>query len=113
MTARDVQHRISELLDERGWSQTHLAKIVGVPTSTITDIFKRDSYPTISLLERISEAFGMTVGEFFSFDIPSSPNMQLTPAETRIMTYVKKLNARNQERVIDFMTGIIGSNDSK
>ena len=37
MTARDVQHRISELLDERGWSQTHLAKIVGVPTSTITD----------------------------------------------------------------------------
>jgi len=54
MTARDVQHRISELLDERGWSQTHLAKIVGVPTSTITDIFKRDSYPTrtISRLQK-------------------------------------------------------------
>ncbi|WP_155833317.1 helix-turn-helix domain-containing protein [Butyrivibrio sp. WCD3002] len=44
MTARDVQHRISELLDERGWSPTHLAKVVGVPTSTITDIFKRDSW---------------------------------------------------------------------
>ena len=70
MTARDVQHRISELLDERGWSPTHLVKVVGVPTSTITDIFKRDSYPTLPLIEKIADAFDITVGEFFSFDIP-------------------------------------------
>ena len=38
MKARDVQYRISELLDERGWSPPHLAKVVGVPTSTITDM---------------------------------------------------------------------------
>ncbi len=111
MTARDVQHRISELLDERGWSPTHLAKVVGVPTSTITDIFKRDSYPTLPLIEKIADAFDITVGEFFSFDIPPSPEMPLTPMETRIMAYVKKLNAHNQERVIDFMDGIIGSDD--
>ncbi len=109
MKARDVQYRISELLDERGWSPPHLAKVVGVPTSTITDIFKRNSYTTLLLIQKISDAFDITVGEFFAFDIPPSPEMPLTPRETRIMSYVKKLNAHNQERVIDFMDGIIGS----
>ena len=45
MTVQEIKDRIQELLTERDWSKTRLAKIAGVATSTITDIWKRETFP--------------------------------------------------------------------
>ena len=107
MTGAEVQRRIMMLLDERDWSPTHLAKVSGLPTTTVTDIFKRKSCPKIETLDKLCKGFGITVGDFFAFDITPSPKMTLTPTQTRIMMYAKKFTEQRQERVIDFMSGMM------
>lgn len=62
----DVNQRIWQLLDERGWSEYRLAKNCGLPQPTFTSIFRRNSIPSITTLERICSGFGITLSEFFA-----------------------------------------------
>lgn len=62
----DCLERIRELLQERGWSVYRLAQEAGVPQSTLANLFLRNNMPTIPTLERICQAMGITLGEFFS-----------------------------------------------
>lgn len=62
----DVLKHIKELADQRKWSINHLAKIADVPQSTLSGLFQRNNCPTIPTLERICDAFGITMSEFFS-----------------------------------------------
>lgn len=62
----DVTGRIERLMEQRGWSVYRLGKASGLAQSTLSHVFRKDSEPTISTLETICEAFGMTLGEFFA-----------------------------------------------
>lgn len=54
------------MMDERGWSEYRLAKESGVAQSTISNIFNRNYQPSISSLEIICKAFGITLAQFFA-----------------------------------------------
>lgn len=62
----DVLGRIKQLMEQRDWSIYRLCKESGLAQSTLSHIFRKDSEPTISTLETICRAFGITLGEFFS-----------------------------------------------
>ena len=62
----DVLRKIKELMEARQWSEYRLIKESGLPTSTIANIFHRDTVPSIKTLESICAAFGITLGQFFS-----------------------------------------------
>jgi transcriptional regulator with XRE-family HTH domain len=62
----NVTERIEQLMRQRNWTMYRLGKEAKLPQSTLTHVFRRDSEPTISTLEAICEAFGITLGEFFS-----------------------------------------------
>lgn len=62
----DVLERIKQLMDQRDWSVYRLCKESGLAQSTLSHVFHNDSEPTISTLETICKAFGMTLGEFFA-----------------------------------------------
>ena len=61
----DVLGRIEQLM-EQGWSVYRLCKESGLAQSTLSHVFRKDSEPTISTLETICKAFGLTLGEFFA-----------------------------------------------
>ncbi len=58
--------RIKKLLDERSWSMYKLAKLSGVSQSTLSNMFNRNNDPSISTLEDICRAFGITLSQFFA-----------------------------------------------
>ncbi|WP_207717370.1 helix-turn-helix domain-containing protein [Anaerosporobacter faecicola] len=58
--------RIKELLDERKWSMYKLAKLSGISQSTLSNLFIRNNDPSISTLEDICKAFGITLSQFFA-----------------------------------------------
>lgn len=58
--------RIKELLDERRWSMYKLAKMSGVSQSTLSNMFARNNDPSISTLEDICQAFGISLSQFFA-----------------------------------------------
>lgn len=62
----DVLGRIEQLMEQRGWSVYRLCKESGLAQSTLSHVFRKDSEPTISTLETICKAFGLTMGEFFA-----------------------------------------------
>lgn len=64
----DCLVRIKELLDERGWSMYQLARKANIQQSTLSNLFIRNNAPTISTLEKICDAFGITIVEFFGGD---------------------------------------------
>ena len=62
----DVLNRLKTLLEERGWSEYRLAQVAGLNQSTITNIYRRNTVPTIATLEAVCHAFGITLSQFFA-----------------------------------------------
>ena len=49
----DTNQRLRRLLDERGWTEYKLSKVCGLSQSTLANIFKRNTVPSITTLEVI------------------------------------------------------------
>lgn len=62
----DTHARLRRLLDERGWTAYRLAKESGLSESTLANIFKRNTVPSISTLEAVCRAFGISLAQFFA-----------------------------------------------
>lgn len=64
----DPIERIDQLMQERGWSNYRLCQESGLSTSTIANIHRRNTVPSIPTLEAICDAFGITLSQFFQED---------------------------------------------
>lgn len=64
----DVIKRIDSLMKEHNWSDYKLAIESGLSSSTIANIHRRNTVPSISTLEAICTAFGITLAQFFTED---------------------------------------------
>ena len=73
--AMDTLGRLRQLLKERNWTEYRLAKESGLSDSTIKNIYKRNTQPTIDTLEAICRGFGITLAQFFS----EGEMVELTP----------------------------------
>ncbi len=58
--------RLRQLLRERGWTEYKLSKECGLSQSTIGNIFRRNTVPSIATLETICKGFGVTMSQFFA-----------------------------------------------
>ena len=48
----DTHERLRQLLNERGWTEYRLAKNCGLSESTIANIYRRNTVPSIATLEQ-------------------------------------------------------------
>ena len=64
--AMDTHMRLRKLLKERGWTEYRLSKNSGLSESTIANIFRRNTVPSIATLEAIYKGFGITLSQFFA-----------------------------------------------
>ena len=71
----DTNERLRRLLEERGWTEYRLAKKCGLSQSTIANIYRRNTVPSIATLETICNGFGITLSQFFA----DSEMVELTP----------------------------------
>ena len=62
----DTNERLRHLLNERGWTEYKLAKKCGLSQSTIANIYRRNTVPSIATLEAICRGFGITLSQFFA-----------------------------------------------
>ena len=71
----DTHSRLRQLMAERGWTAYRLAKESGLSESTLANIFKRNTVPSIGTLESVCSAFGISLTQFFA----ESEMVELTP----------------------------------
>ena len=62
-------------MKERGWTEYRLSKECGLSESTLANIFRRNTVPSITTLETICDAFGITLSQFFA----EGEMVELTP----------------------------------
>ena len=90
----DVIKRLELLMKQRGWTAYRLAKETGLIASTISNIFRRNTIPSIPTLETICEAFGITLAQFFAEDW----NMvELTPEQKALFDRWVNLTPQQKE----------------
>ena len=68
VTTVDIKGRIRQLMDERGWTCYRIAKEADIPWSTIHNMFKRNTEPSIQTLEAICKGLGITLAQFFDVE---------------------------------------------
>lgn len=95
----DVLGRVKRLMEQRGWSVYRLGKESGLAQSTLSHVFRKDSEPTISTLETICKAFGMTMGEFFA----DGELMPLTEEQRGLLDKWALLTAEQKELVLNML----------
>ncbi|MDR1822067.1 MAG: helix-turn-helix transcriptional regulator [Oscillospiraceae bacterium] len=61
----NATERIRRIMDELKWSEYRLAKESGLSQSTIANLFHRNTVPSISTLESVCGAFGISLAQFF------------------------------------------------
>lgn len=90
----DVKIRIRQLMDERGWTIYRVAKEANIPWSTVRNMFKRDTDPSITTLEALCRAMGVTLTQFFDEDNSlglSDEQMQLLQQWNRLSEKDRRL----------------------
>lgn len=56
--------RLRQLREDRGWSLDALSKACGVSRSMLSQIERNQTNPTLAVMFRIAQAFGMSLGQF-------------------------------------------------
>lgn len=61
----NVLARIQELRESREWSVYKLAKLSGIPQSTIATWYQKNLYPPIDKIEILCDTFHISLHDFF------------------------------------------------
>lgn len=63
-----VSAKITDLCSKSGISKYRLSQRTGISQSALSDITKMKKLPTLITLEKICDAFGITLAQFFTED---------------------------------------------
>lgn len=98
-----VAERIKELCDKRGFSKYRLARLTGMSQTALGNIFAKTSIPTIPTLEKICEAFNISLAQFFAGE---GDRPDLTDAQREILELWSELNAEEQKILLKFIRSL-------
>ena len=64
----DILDRIVQLREESHWTEYQLAEKSGLTQSTISSWYRKKMTPSITSLQKICNAFGISLSQFFLED---------------------------------------------
>lgn len=100
----DINERIVELRTERHWSEYQLSEKSGIGQSTISSWSRTKSMPTIPNLEKICNAFGITLSQFFAGKEENT--LSLTDRQLEMLNSFDRLDPKQQENLIQFLMSL-------
>ena len=62
----DILKKINKMRLDRNWSIYRLSIESDIPQSTLTNMFNRETLPSITTLSSICSAFGISLSDFFA-----------------------------------------------
>lgn len=90
----DILGLIRKNREARGWTEYQLAERSGLPQSTISSWYKKGMTPSLPSLEKICDAFGLTLSQFFADD---GDRLALTGAQRGMLDAWNRLTCPQQE----------------
>lgn len=103
MEVYEIADRIDELRSAREWSLYKLAEEAGLTQSTLINMRTRGTLPSITTLNGICNAFGITLSEFFADDRNSAV---LSSDEAELISAYRKLSYKNKRAVCSLIDSL-------
>ena len=98
----DTKSRIRALMDERGWTIYELARRSGLSQTTLSNMWKRNTEPTIPSLRAICGSFGITLSEFFA----ENDLVELTPEQREFFQSWAALTPEQKELLMRLVSNM-------
>lgn len=96
----NVHLKLCQLLKARNWTEYRLAKKCGLSESTLANVFRRNTTPSIPTLEAICKGFGITLSQFFAED----EMVELTPELKELFDVWVRLTPRQKAAVYNLIS---------
>lgn len=99
----DILGKIVQYRQERNWSEYQLAEKSGLTQSTISSWYRKNMLPTIPSLNKICDAFGITLSQFFLEDNNDDNVTLINDQQRQLLHYASKLDSQQYNALIEFM----------
>lgn len=100
----NVLDRIIELRNAKGWSEYQLAEESGMAQSTISSWYRKNMMPSISSLEKICNAFDISLSQFFLED--NAKTVSLSSKQIELINATNKLSSEQLDSLITFLNAM-------
>ena len=97
---KDILSMITEYREERGWTEYQLAERAGLPQSTISSWYRKNMVPTVASLEKICQAFGITLSQLFA---ENEEAVTLTDSQRLLLQRWSKLSKEQQKAIFNLI----------
>ena len=84
----------------RGWTEYQLSEHSGLPQSTISSWYQKNMVPTIPSLEKICNAFNITLSQLFA---EKGTPVSLTESQMELLDRWSKLNDQQQAVIFQLL----------
>lgn len=105
----DILKRIKNLCEERGWTKYRLSKESGIATSSISNMFSRNTQPSLDTVERLCMGFGISISDFFNTPTTPRPDAYiLNDRESIIIDTFRDLPNPKKDLLYTYLRGLAG-----
>ena len=98
----DVLRKISDYKEARGWTEYELARRSDLPQSTISSWYRKNMQPSLTSLDKIAQAFGLTLSQMLSED----DNIIATDEEKSLLHEWNRLEPEQKKYLLDFLRSL-------
>ena len=95
----DTNERLRQILDERGLTTYKMSELSGLSHTTLANVFKRNTVPSISTLQAICNGFGITLSQFFA----EGDMVEITPELKQLFEGWVNLNPKQKAAVLQMI----------
>ena len=98
-----IPDRIAGLSEKRGYTKYRLSQLTDMSQTALANIINQKSIPTVVTLERICEAFGITLAQFF---VEDGGRLNLTEEQNEILEIWDGLETKEREIFLSFIRSL-------
>ena len=97
---KDILTTITKYRNDRHWTEYQLAERAGLPQSTISSWYRKNLQPSVTSLDKICPAFGITLAQLVS---ENEVNVCLTHDQSELLTLWATLREDQKKAVLSLM----------
>lgn len=97
---KDILATISQYRNDRNWTEYQLAERAGLPQSTISSWYRKNLQPSIASLDKICNAFGITMSQLF---VENETPYMLTETQRELLEHWGKLREDQRKILLDLI----------
>lgn len=99
----NVLERITYYRKKKSWTEYQLAEKSGLTQSTISSWYRKNMLPSIPSLEKLCNAFGITLAQFFSTE---NEQYTLTDIQKQLLDESGRFSEQQLKSLIQFIQSL-------